>query len=84
MRVLVLYASKLGGTEGIAQQMGEAFVERGIAVKVAAVVDTQSLAGYDALVIGSGLYAARWRRPSAPVRAPSRRGVAGHARLVLQ
>jgi menaquinone-dependent protoporphyrinogen oxidase len=62
MRVLVLYASKLGGTEGIAQQVGEAFGERGIAVEVAAVADTQSLAGYDAVVIGSGLYAARWRR----------------------
>ena len=62
MRVLVVYASKLGGTEGIARQVGEAFAERGIAVDVAAVADTRSLAGYDAVVIGSGLYAARWRR----------------------
>jgi menaquinone-dependent protoporphyrinogen oxidase len=64
MRVLVVYASKLGGTEGIARQVGEAFAERGIAVDVAAVADTRSLAGYDAVVIGSGLYAARWRRPA--------------------
>jgi menaquinone-dependent protoporphyrinogen oxidase len=71
MRVLVVYASKMGGTEGIAQQVRAAFVERGIAADVAAVADAESLVGYDAVVIGSGLYATHWRRAA-------RRFVRGH------
>jgi menaquinone-dependent protoporphyrinogen oxidase len=64
MRVLVVYASKMGGTEGIAQQVRDVFAERGIAAEIAAVANTGSLAGYDAVIIGSGLYAAHWRRPA--------------------
>ncbi|MDQ1433810.1 MAG: menaquinone-dependent protoporphyrinogen oxidase [Actinomycetota bacterium] len=62
MRALVVYASKMGGTEGIAKQVRDAFVDRGLTSDVADVADARSLDGYDAVVIGSGLYATRWRR----------------------
>ncbi|MDQ1379667.1 MAG: menaquinone-dependent protoporphyrinogen oxidase [Actinomycetota bacterium] len=64
MRVLVLYASKMGGTEGIAKQVRDAFVDRGLTADVVDLADARSLDGYDAAVIGSGLYATRWRRPA--------------------
>ncbi|MCU1467559.1 MAG: flavodoxin [Actinomycetia bacterium] len=62
MHVLVVYASKMGGTEGIALQVRDAFVDRGLTADIAAVEDARSLDGYDAVVIGSGLYATHWRR----------------------
>jgi menaquinone-dependent protoporphyrinogen oxidase len=62
MRVLVVYASKMGGTEGIARSLGTAFGERGLAADVVAVDTARSVAGYDAVIIGSALYTTRWRR----------------------
>ena len=72
MRVLVTYGSKRGGTRGIAWELHDVLDERGFDVDVAAVGDVPSLAGYDAALVGSALYAMRWRR-GAPLRqAPHR------------
>lgn len=62
MRVLVAYASKRGGTQGIAEIIRAALVERGMATDVVAARDAKSLAGYDAVVVGGALYMMRWRR----------------------
>jgi menaquinone-dependent protoporphyrinogen oxidase len=62
MRVLIAYSSKMGGTEGIAQRLGTALVERGIGADVTPVGHAGPLSGYDAVIVGSGLYAMRWRR----------------------
>jgi menaquinone-dependent protoporphyrinogen oxidase len=75
--VLVTYAGKNGGTAGIADVVASAMRAEGIvvAVRPAAVVD--DLAGYDAVVLGSALYAGRWR-PDA------RRFVRRHATALTQ
>jgi menaquinone-dependent protoporphyrinogen oxidase len=62
MRTLVAYGSKMGGTAGLAEMVGEALGRHGIEATVlpAAAVDT--LEGYDAVIVGGALYAARWHR----------------------
>jgi menaquinone-dependent protoporphyrinogen oxidase len=62
VKVLVTYASKMGGTEGIAERLHDALVERGLDVDLVAIDRIGSPAGYDAVIVGSGLYAGHWRR----------------------
>jgi menaquinone-dependent protoporphyrinogen oxidase len=62
MRVLVAYASKRGGTEGIAHSIGDALTARGIEADVLAAGDAKSLVSYDAVIVGGALYAMRWHR----------------------
>ena len=60
MKVLVVYGSKHGSTRGIAERIAEslrAAAHRAAARPVEAAGD---LAGYDALGVGSGVYAGRW------------------------
>ena len=61
MNVLVAYASKRGGTEGIAKAIGDAFADLGIHADVASVKRADPGSGYDAVVVGSALYMFRWR-----------------------
>ena len=63
-RVLVTYASKRGGTKGIASVIGRRLTDQGIRVDLIEVGRVRSLAGYDAVVLGSALYAGRWQRPA--------------------
>lgn len=65
MRVLIVYGSKMGGTAGIASTMAEAFAGHGVQTDVLRAEDAGSPQGYDAAIIGSGLYAGRWRRAAA-------------------
>jgi menaquinone-dependent protoporphyrinogen oxidase len=64
MRILVTYGSKLGGTKGIAEQIGGVLEESGLDVTVQPVEEPSALEGYDAVVVGGGLYAGRWPRPA--------------------
>jgi menaquinone-dependent protoporphyrinogen oxidase len=63
--VLVVHASKSGGTAGIAVIIAEQLRAEGLTVDVATAADAASrdvtLAGYRAVVLGSALYAGRWR-----------------------
>jgi menaquinone-dependent protoporphyrinogen oxidase len=63
MRVLVTAATKYGATEEIAEAIGEVLRERGLDATVgrpeAATVD-----GYDAVVVGSAVYAGHWLKPA--------------------
>ncbi len=59
--VLVLHASKRGGTAGIADMIAQRLEERGIDSEVRPASHAPSLHGYDAIVIGSALYTGRWQ-----------------------
>lgn len=65
MRMLVTYGSKLGGTAGLAQMVGDALRRHGCEVSVLPARDVASVAGYDGVVVGGALYAARWHRDAA-------------------
>ncbi|HEU0245025.1 MAG TPA: flavodoxin domain-containing protein [Candidatus Limnocylindrales bacterium] len=61
-RILVAYATKLGSTREIADVIGAELHSAGHAADVLAMNDVRSIDGYDAVVIGSALYAAHWQR----------------------
>jgi menaquinone-dependent protoporphyrinogen oxidase len=60
MKVLVGAASKHGSTEEIARAVGDALAERGLDVTVKPIEWITGVEGYDAVVLGSGVYAGRW------------------------
>lgn len=59
-RVLVGYATGTGSTTGVAEAIGAALEERGYDVEVRLLGQVDSLAGYDACVIGSAVNAGAW------------------------
>lgn len=65
MRALVTYGSKMGGTQGLAELVGNALEERGFAVDVSPARDAKLGPGYDLVVVGGALYAGRWHRDAA-------------------
>ena len=72
MRVLVAYASKQGGTAGLAEWIGEALEHSGMSVDVLAVTHVVDIESYDAVIVGGALYVFRWH-------ADARRFVKQHA-----
>jgi menaquinone-dependent protoporphyrinogen oxidase len=64
MRVLVTAASKYGATGEIAQAIGEVLREHGLDSTVGPSDDATSVDGYDAVVLGSAVYAGRWLKPA--------------------
>lgn len=60
MRVLVAYASKQGGTAGLAKWIGEGLEHSGVGVDVVAATDAIDVGSYDAAIIGGALYVFRW------------------------
>jgi menaquinone-dependent protoporphyrinogen oxidase len=62
VRVLVAYATKMGSTQEVAEAIAAVLRARGHAVDVASVRDVKALGAWDAVVIGSALYAAHWQR----------------------
>ncbi len=61
-RVLVSWGSKLGGTEGIAQIIGDALEAEGVDVVRQPAAKVLEVSAYDAAIIGGALYANRWHR----------------------
>ena len=61
-RVLVAFASKMGSNAEIAVVIGGALAEAGLEVDVSPARTVRELDGYDAVVLGSALYAAHWQR----------------------
>jgi menaquinone-dependent protoporphyrinogen oxidase len=62
MRVLVTYGSKMGGTAGIAEVIGDELRHQNIDVDVLPAHLVHTCDGYDGVVIGGALYATRWHR----------------------
>lgn len=60
MRVLVAVASRHGSTAEIARKIGEVLASAGIETDVRMPDDVESVATYDGVVLGSGVYAGRW------------------------
>lgn len=59
-RILVSYASKYGSTREIAEAIGSRLEARGILVDVCPVEAARAIDSYDAVVLGSAVFAGRW------------------------
>lgn len=61
-RVLVAYASKLGSTAAIAEVMAQTLRDGGHRAVAMPARDVQSLDEWDAVILGSAIYAAYWQK----------------------
>jgi len=59
-RILVAYASTHGSTAGVADAIGKALAQDGVAVDVRCVKEVEDLASYRAVVAGSAIYGNAW------------------------
>ena len=59
-KVLVVYASRHGGTRGIAERIGEVLRTEGLEADVAPADQVAGVCGADAVVVGSGVYMGSW------------------------
>jgi len=64
MTVLVGFSSRHGATAQIAEAIGAALVEHGVAAEVADVEELDGIVGYDAFVLGSAIYMGHWTKPA--------------------
>ncbi|MFN2225008.1 MAG: flavodoxin domain-containing protein [Anaerolineae bacterium] len=64
-KVLVAYGSKYGSTAEIADAIGQVLREAGFDADVRSAETVQDLASYQAVVLGSGVYAGMWRKEAA-------------------
>jgi menaquinone-dependent protoporphyrinogen oxidase len=62
VRVLVAFASKLGSTAEIAEVIAETLRAHGNHASAHPVREVKGLEGWDAVVLGSAIYAAHWQR----------------------
>jgi len=61
-RILVAYATKLGSNREIAETIVGVLAAAGHDAEAHSVRDVRSLDGFDAVILGSALYAAHWQR----------------------
>jgi menaquinone-dependent protoporphyrinogen oxidase len=59
-RALIVYASRHGATQGIAERIGEVLRGKGVDADVAAATHQPSPTAYDAVIVGSGVYMGSW------------------------
>lgn len=59
-KVLVVYGSRHGGTQGIAERIGEVLQAEGLASEVVAAAHDTDIGDADAVVVGSGVYTGKW------------------------
>jgi len=63
MKALVVYGSELGGTEGLADMIGQALTEQQWDVTVRSAAEkTSGVGDFDAVVVGGALFAGRWHK----------------------
>lgn len=60
-KVLVAYATKHGSTREIAEEIGHVLSAAGLVVDVKPAAQVRFVAPYQAVILGSALYANRWR-----------------------
>jgi menaquinone-dependent protoporphyrinogen oxidase len=63
-RVLVVYATRSGCTQGVAEAIGRALAEMGAAVELAPAFEALDPSEFDAVVVGSGVRGAHWHQPA--------------------
>lgn len=61
-KILVAYASKYGATAEITEKIGEALRQAGLQTDVLPAEQVDSLDSYQAVVLGSAVYAGQWRK----------------------
>lgn len=61
-RILVAYGSKRGATAGIAKEIGRTLEGDGFETTVVPAKEVRDVSGYDAVILGSSLYARHWHR----------------------
>ena len=64
MKILVSAASKHGSTAAIAEAIGGVLSSAGIETDVRPPEEVTSVASYDGIVLGSGVYAGHWLTPA--------------------
>ena len=62
MHILVTYGTKMGGTKEIAKRISETFKNEHFSVTLREAKDMEHPEEFDAVVLGSAIYALRWRR----------------------
>lgn len=62
-KVLVVYGTGTGCTAGIADRIGKAVAAKGASVEVHPAKSAPDPAGYDAVLVGSGIRAGNWHAP---------------------
>jgi menaquinone-dependent protoporphyrinogen oxidase len=62
MQILVVHASALGSTEGIAEAIGRTLAEHGATPTVRPAEHAPSPSGFDAVVVGSAVHGGHWLR----------------------
>ncbi len=76
MNVLVAYATKYGATKEIAERIGRVLREAGIQVDVLPANRVGDLTPYQAVVLGSAVYAGQWRKEAAAFLTSQEKGLA--------
>ena len=64
MKILVVYATRHGATQGIAERIAATLESDGLDVTLRPVAGVDSVDGYDAYVIGSAAYMGGWLGPA--------------------
>jgi menaquinone-dependent protoporphyrinogen oxidase len=60
--VLITYASKYGATAEIAEKIGEVLQQAGLSAEAKPADDVRDLSAYQAVILGSAVYAGKWRK----------------------
>jgi menaquinone-dependent protoporphyrinogen oxidase len=64
VRILISAASRHGSTRSVADALGAALAEGGVQVHNVPPDEVTSTAGYDAVIVGSAVYAGQWLKPA--------------------
>ena len=64
-KILVAYASKYGATAEIARRIGAALEKAGLLVEVLPAERVKDPSAYQAVILGSAVYAGQWRKEAA-------------------
>ncbi len=77
-RVEIVYASRHGGTAGIAQRIAEGLRSAGAEVQLADAAKRPDPRGFDAYLIGSGVYMGSWLKEAVEWLERNQSALAGH------
>jgi menaquinone-dependent protoporphyrinogen oxidase len=58
--ILITYATRFGSTEEVAEAIASTLREQGLKITIQPMAEVTSLAGYDAVVLGSAVNYAKW------------------------